>query len=252
MKLAMAAPPPPAQPEPEPTGRIKFEIRDLDLRFDQGKCHALTGITMDIRANAVTAIIGPSGCGKSSLIKCLNRMHEKTRGTTFELAGKVLLDGEEIYSPHMDATRLRTRVGMIFQQPNPFPKSVYENVVYGPRLGGIRRREELDGIVEQALRQANLWQEAKDILQRSALSLSGGQQQRLCIARVLATNPEVILWTAPVRPLIHPAHNGSKTGWQATSLITPSSSSPTTSNRHAGFRTTPPSCCKKMLECREG
>ncbi len=175
---------------------MKFQIRDLDLFY--GEFQALHRICMDIPANEITALIGPSGCGKSTFLKTLNRMNDLEEGV--RIAGDVLLDGVDI-NKEMDAIELRKRVGMVFQQPNPFPKSVYENVAYGPRINGIRRKSELDEIVERSLRQAAIWDELKDRLHKSAIGLSGGQQQRLCIARTLAVEPEVILMDEPTSAL---------------------------------------------------
>ena len=171
----------------------KVHVRNLDFWY--GDFHALTGITVDVLTNAVTAFIGPSGCGKSTFLRCMNRMNDLIPGTRVE--GRMLLDGADIYGPGVDPVDLRRRVGMIFQQPNPFPQSIYENVAYGPRLQGMKRKSELDGIVEESLKRANLWKEVKDILGRGGLTLSGGQQQRLCIARVLAVQPEVLLMDEP-------------------------------------------------------
>ena len=167
----------------------KICVRDLNLYY--GSNHALKNIHMDIPAGAVTAFIGPSGCGKSTFLKTLNRMNDLVEGV--RISGEVLLDGEQIYGPNVDTTALRRRVGMVFQQPNPFPMSVYDNVAFGPRTHGIRDRQELDRIVETSLRQAAIWDELKDRLKKNALGLSGGQQQRLCIARALAVEPEVLL-----------------------------------------------------------
>jgi len=153
---------------------------------------------MEINANEITALIGPSGCGKSTFLKTLNRMNDLEPGVSIQ--GEVCLDDKDIYKS-MDATLLRRRVGMVFQQPNPFPKSVYENVAYGPRINGVRRKAELDEIVEKSLKQAAIWEELKDRLHKSALGLSGGQQQRLCIARTLAVEPEVILMDEPTSAL---------------------------------------------------
>ncbi len=174
----------------------KFEIRDLDLYY--GAFQALKKINLDIAQNEITAFIGPSGCGKSTLLKTLNRMNDLVEGCRIE--GSVLLDGEDIYD-HMDVYRLRKRVGMVFQKPNPFPMSVYDNIAYGPRTHGIRSRAKLDRIVEESLRNAAIWDEVKDRLKKSALGLSGGQQQRLCIARALAVNPEVLLMDEPTSAL---------------------------------------------------
>jgi phosphate transport system ATP-binding protein len=172
---------------------VKFSVRHLDFWY--GDFHALTGIDVDIRKGHVTAFIGPSGCGKSTFLRCMNRMNDLIAGTRVE--GTMLLDGEDVYGPGVDPVDLRRRVGMIFQQPNPFPQSIYDNVAYGPRLQGMKRRDRLDQIVEESLRRANLWKEVKDILDKDGLALSGGQQQRLCIARVLAVQPEVLLMDEP-------------------------------------------------------
>lgn len=174
----------------------KFSINALNLYY--GEFHALKNITLDIPEHEITALIGPSGCGKSTFLKTLNRMNDLEEGVRIE--GKVTLDGTDIYKD-MDAIELRKRVGMVFQQPNPFPKSIYENVAYGPRINGIHRKQELDEIVERSLRQAAIWDELKDRLNKSALGLSGGQQQRLCIARTLAVAPEVILMDEPTSAL---------------------------------------------------
>ena len=171
----------------------KFKVEKLD--FFYGKFNALTDITVDIKRHAVTAFIGPSGCGKSTFLRCLNRMNDLIPGTRVE--GKITLDGNDIYAPGVDPVDLRRRVGMIFQQPNPFPMSIYDNVAYGPKLHGVRKKSELDAIVEESLKRANVWKEVKDILSRGGLTLSGGQQQRLCIARVLAVEPEVLLMDEP-------------------------------------------------------
>ena len=166
----------------------KFEIRNLELYY--GSFRALKGIDMDIAANRITALIGPSGCGKSTLLKSLNRMNDLVEGC--RITGSVTLDGEDVYRD-MDVNLLRRRVGMVFQKPNPFPMSIYDNVAYGPRTHGVRARAKLDEIVERSLRDAAIWDEVKDRLKKSALGLSGGQQQRLCIARALAVEPEVLL-----------------------------------------------------------
>lgn len=175
---------------------IKFTVRNLDLYY--GQFHALKSITIDIKANEITALIGPSGCGKSTFLKTLNRMNDMVEGV--EVKGDILLDKENIFT-QIDPISLRHRVGMVFQQPNPFPKSIYDNVAYGPRIQGIRDRKKLDEIVERSLQQAFIWEEVKDRLHKSALGLSGGQQQRLCIARTLATEPEVILMDEPTSAL---------------------------------------------------
>ena len=176
--------------------KMKFQIKDLDLYY--GEYQALHKISLDIPANEITALIGPSGCGKSTFLKTLNRMNDLEEGVRIE--GDVSLDGVDI-NKDMDAIELRKRVGMVFQQPNPFPKSVYENVAYGPRINGIHKKSELDEIVERSLRQAAIWDELKDRLHKSAVGLSGGQQQRLCIARTLAVEPEVILMDEPTSAL---------------------------------------------------
>ncbi|MRR39429.1 phosphate ABC transporter ATP-binding protein, partial [bacterium] len=176
-----------------PSGADKILVRDLDFYY--GDFHALTGIDVGIKEKAVTAFIGPSGCGKSTFIRCFNRMNDLIPGARAE--GLITLDGQDIYAPGVDPVDLRRRVGMIFQQPNPFPMSIYDNVAFGPRLQGVRKKPELDAIVEKSLDRANLWKEVKDILGRNGLSLSGGQQQRLCIARLLAVEPEVMLMDEP-------------------------------------------------------
>ncbi len=175
-----------------------FKTQNLDFYY--GSFKALIDINMEILPQQVTALIGPSGCGKSTFLRCLNRMNDKIPGVRVE--GKIFLDGQEIYSDEMDVTDLRQRVGMVFQKPNPFPQSILNNVAYGPRvLGLMKRRDELDEIVETSLRQAALWDEVKDKLNRNAMDLSLGQQQRLCIARVLAVHPEVILMDEPCSAL---------------------------------------------------
>ena len=175
----------------------KISVRDLELYYGQN--HALKGINMDITPNTVTAFIGPSGCGKSTFLKTLNRMNDLVDGV--KITGSVRLDGEDIYGKDVDTTVLRRRVGMVFQQPNPFPMSIYDNVAYGPRVHGIRSKAKLDEIVEQSLRDAAIFDEVKDRLKKSALGLSGGQQQRLCIARALAVEPEVLLMDEPTSAL---------------------------------------------------
>ena len=176
--------------------KYKFDISNLNLH--SGDFHALKDVNMQIEANKITAFIGPSGCGKSTFLKTLNRMNDLVENCKID--GKVLLDGTDIYKD-MDEITLRYRVGMVFQQPNPFPKSVYDNVAYGPRIAGIKKKSQLDEIVERSLRQAAIWDELKDRLHKSALGLSGGQQQRLCIARTLAVEPEVILMDEPTSAL---------------------------------------------------
>ena len=171
----------------------KLYARDLNLYY--GDNHALKGINLDIEEKQITAFIGPSGCGKSTFLKTLNRMNDLVPGV--KITGQVVLDGENIYAREVDVTLLRKKVGMVFQSPNPFPMSIYDNIAYGPRLHGIRRRLQLDEIVERSLRGAAIWDEVKDRLKKSALGLSGGQQQRLCIARALAVEPEVLLMDEP-------------------------------------------------------
>ncbi|MDD6650675.1 MAG: phosphate ABC transporter ATP-binding protein PstB [Eggerthellales bacterium] len=166
-----------------------FEIENLNLWY--GEHHALHDICINIPANQVTALIGPSGCGKSTFLKVLNRMQDLVEGVRIE--GKVMFGDQDIYAPKTDVDQLRTRVGMVFQKANPFPMSIYDNIAYGPRVHGIKKKDELDAIVEESLKGAALWDEVKDRLKRSALGLSGGQQQRLCIARALAVKPEVLL-----------------------------------------------------------
>lgn len=174
-----------------------LDIKKLDLWY--GENHALKNVNMEIKRNAITAFIGPSGCGKSTFLKTLNRMNDLVPGVRIE--GQVLLDGVDIYDPKVDTSMLRKKIGMVFQQPNPFPKSIYDNIAYGPRLFGVHKKAELDIIVEKALKQAAIWDEVKDRLKKSALGLSGGQQQRLCIARTLAVEPEVILMDEPTSAL---------------------------------------------------
>ena len=176
---------------------IKMEIKDLSIYYNKFK--AVDEITLSIPANRITAIIGPSGCGKSTLLRSLNRMTEMIPLSRVE--GSVTLDGEDLYSSRVDVVELRRRIGMVFQRPNPFPMSIYDNIAYGPRLYGIRKRAELDEIVETSLKQAALWDEVKDKLGSSGMSLSGGQQQRLCIARALAVEPEVVLMDEPAASL---------------------------------------------------
>ncbi|MCI1958239.1 MAG: phosphate ABC transporter ATP-binding protein PstB [Clostridia bacterium] len=178
------------------TSNIKFKIQDLNLFYNSFQ--ALKSVNMEIEKNEITSLIGPSGCGKSTFLKTLNRMNDLVEGTRVE--GSILMDGIDLYR-EMDAILLRRRVGMVFQQPNPFPKSVYDNVAYGPRIQGIKKKLELDEIVERSLKQAAIWDELKDRLYKSALGLSGGQQQRLCIARTLAVKPEVILMDEPTSAL---------------------------------------------------
>ena len=178
---------------------METKISTSDLNLYYGKNHALKNINLDIYENQITAFIGPSGCGKSTYLKTLNRMNDLVPNVTIN--GKVLIDGEDIYDPKVDTTLLRKKVGMVFQQPNPFPMSIYDNIAYGPRIHGIKGKAELDAIVEKSLRGAALWDEVKDRLKRSALGLSGGQQQRLCIARALAVEPEILLMDEPTSAL---------------------------------------------------
>ncbi len=175
----------------------KMEVKDL--HFYYGAFRALADINLEFPENRISALIGPSGCGKSTLLRTLNRMGDLVPKTRVE--GEVLLDGENIYAPNVDVVDLRRRVGMVFQRPNPFPKSIYDNLTYGPRLLGVRDRRTLDEIVEKSLRAAALWEEVKDKLRESGLALSGGQQQRLCIARAVAIEPEVILMDEPASAL---------------------------------------------------
>ena len=175
----------------------KISVSDLNLYY--GENHALKNINMGISEKSIMALIGPSGCGKSTFLKCLNRMNDLVDGVKIE--GKILLDGEDIYDHAVDTTRLRKKVGMVFQQPNPFPMSIYDNIAYGPRIHGIKQKAKLDEIVENALKGAAIFDEVKDRLKSPALGLSGGQQQRLCIARALAVEPEVLLMDEPTSAL---------------------------------------------------
>ena len=175
----------------------KIKIEKLDLFY--GNFHALKNINLNIEQNRITAFIGPSGCGKSTLLKSLNRMNDMVEGC--RITGKIFLDGDDIFDRKMDVNILRKKVGTVFQKPNPFPMSIYDNIAYGPRTHGIRKRSELDEIVEQSLRNAAIWDEMKDNLKKSALALSGGQQQRLCIARALAVQPDVLLMDEPTSAL---------------------------------------------------
>lgn len=168
---------------------IKIKIEDLNLFY--GEFHALKNINLDIEKNKITALIGPSGCGKSSFLKTINRMNDLVESS--KVQGKILVDSQDIYSPSTDLIELRKDIGMVFQKPNPFPMSIYDNVAYGPRAHGVKKKDELDFIVEESLRKAALWDEVKDRLKNSAMGISGGQQQRLCIARTLAVNPKIIL-----------------------------------------------------------
>lgn len=175
----------------------KISVKDLDLYY--GDFKALKNINIEIEPNEITAFIGPSGCGKSTLLRCLNRMNDLVEGCRIE--GSVLLDGTNIYGKNVDVNLLRKKVGMVFQKPNPFPMSIYDNIAYGPRTHGIKNKAQLDEIVETSLKNAAIWDECKDRLKSSALGMSGGQQQRLCIARALACQPEVILMDEPTSAL---------------------------------------------------
>lgn len=175
----------------------KIKVEHLNLHF--GDHHVLKDINMEIKSNGVTALIGPSGCGKSTFLKTLNRMQDLV--STVKINGLVIIDGKDIYAKDVDTTLLRKKVGMVFQQPNPFPMSIYDNVAYGPRIHGIKDKKVLDEIVEKSLRDAAIWDEVKDRLKKSALGLSGGQQQRLCIARALAVEPEILLMDEPTSAL---------------------------------------------------
>ena len=177
--------------------KVKIKARNLDLYY--GEKHALKNVNLDIKENKITAFIGPSGCGKSTFLKTLNRMNDYVKNV--KITGDVTLDEEDIYDSRVDTTVLRKKVGMVFQQPNPFPMSIYDNVAYGPRIHGIKNKKVLDEIVEKSLKQAALYDEVADRLHTSALGLSGGQQQRLCIARCLAVEPEVILFDEPTSAL---------------------------------------------------
>lgn len=174
-----------------------FTVQNMDLYY--GSFHALKNVNLNLASGEITAFIGPSGCGKSTFLKSLNRMNDLVEGC--KITGDIRLMGEDIYDKRMDVSLLRRRVGMVFQKPNPFPMSVYDNIAYGPRTHGMRKKAELDEIVEKSLRDAAIWDELKDRLKKSALGLSGGQQQRLCIARALAVKPEVILMDEPTSAL---------------------------------------------------
>ncbi len=177
---------------------LKMRARDVNVYY--GDVHAVKNVSLDLRTDVVTALIGPSGCGKSTLLRSFNRMNDTILGC--RVVGEITLDGESIFNEMMDVVELRARVGMVFQKPNPFPKTIYENVAYGPQIHGLARKGvELDSIVEQSLRRAGLWDEVKDRLRRAATALSGGQQQRLCIARAIAVDPEVILMDEPCSAL---------------------------------------------------
>ena len=176
---------------------VVFSLEKLEVFY--GAFRAVHGVTMDIRKNQITAFIGPSGCGKTTVLRCLNRMNDLVPGA--RVGGKATYHGADLYGPGVSATEVRRRIGMVFQKPNPFPKSIYDNIAYGPRLNGVRERAKLDEIVEKSLRGAALWDEVKDRLRNSALGMSGGQQQRLCIARTIAVEPEVVLMDEPCSAL---------------------------------------------------
>ena len=178
----------------------KVKVKGEKVTVHYGQKQALFDVNLDVREHQVTALIGPSGCGKSTFLRCLNRMNDTIPGC--RVAGKITLDGEDVYDPRIDVVELRARIGMVFQKPNPFPKSIYENVAYGPRIHGLAKsKADLDQIVESSLKKAALWNEAKDRLQEAGTGLSGGQQQRLCIARAIAVSPEVILMDEPCSAL---------------------------------------------------
>ena len=186
------------QVQVESAPRVKIESRDVNVYY--GEAHALKHVDLDINQNEVTSLIGPSGCGKSTYLRCLNRMNDVIDGCRVE--GKIQIDNQDIYDKRLDVVQLRARVGMVFQKPNPFPKSVFDNIAYGPRIHGVgSSRDELEGIVQTSLERAGLWDEVKDRLDKPGTGLSGGQQQRLCIARAIAVNPEVILMDEPCSAL---------------------------------------------------
>jgi phosphate transport system ATP-binding protein len=183
------------EPEPERARELVFEVRDLEVRYDG--VAAVGEVSLDIAAAEITAIIGPSGCGKTTLLRCLNRMNDLVPGAAID--GKVMYHGEDLYAPKVDPAEVRRRIGMVFQKPNPFPKSIFENVAYGPKIN--RYKGDMSELVERVLTRAVLWDEVKDKLKKSALALSGGQQQRLCIARALAVEPDVVLMDEPCSAL---------------------------------------------------
>jgi phosphate transport system ATP-binding protein len=190
----------PSAASPAAAAEATLKMTARDVRVFYGEFEALKGVSIDVTKEDVTAFIGPSGCGKSTFLRCLNRMNDTVAGAAVK--GEIRLDGQDIYSPDMDVVQLRARVGMVFQKPNPFPKSIYENVAYGPRIHGLARsKADMDVAVEKSLRRAGLWDEVKDRLADSGTALSGGQQQRLCIARAIAVNPEVILMDEPASAL---------------------------------------------------
>jgi phosphate transport system ATP-binding protein len=212
MVSTVEPPPPPPRPVPQASQRIAVErksaaqIPDTPIVFDcesvevfYGAFRAVRGVNLQIHANQITAFIGPSGCGKTTMLRSLNRMHDVIPGA--RVAGKVHYHGVDLYAPEVSATEVRRRIGMVFQKPNPFPKSIYDNIAFGPRVNGVRDKAQLDAIVEKSLRSAALWDEVKDRLKHSALGMSGGQQQRLCIARTVAVEPEVVLMDEPCSAL---------------------------------------------------
>jgi phosphate transport system ATP-binding protein len=180
-----------------PGREVVFDLSTVEIFY--GEARAVTDVDLDIARNEISAFIGPSGCGKTTVLRSLNRMHDLTPGA--QVAGTITYHGEDLYGPKVDAAEVRRRIGMVFQKPNPFPKSIFDNIAYGPRINGVRKRSELEGIVEQALTRAALWGEVKEKLKSSALSLSGGQAQRLCIARALAVDPDVLLMDEPCSAL---------------------------------------------------
>ena len=187
-------------PSEEPISEsLNIKVATKNVEFYYGTSRALKGISLDVPANKVTALIGPSGCGKSTFLRCINRMNDLIEGT--KIKGQILIDGIDIYSSGINPVDLRKHIGMVFQKPNPFPASIYDNIAYGPRIHGIRKRSQLDDIVERSLKSAALWDEVKDKVRQSALALSGGQQQRLCIARTIAVQPNIILMDEPCSAL---------------------------------------------------
>jgi phosphate transport system ATP-binding protein len=187
----------PPKATPQSTGAVLFELSELEVYY--GAFRAVRGVNMSIRKNDVTAFIGPSGCGKTTVLRAFNRMHDVIPGA--RVAGKLQYHGVDLYGPAVSATEVRRRIGMVFQKPNPFPKSIYDNIAFGPRVSGVTSKSDLDGLIEKSLRGAALWDEVKDRLKSSALGLSGGQQQRLCIARTIAVEPEVVLMDEPCSAL---------------------------------------------------
>ena len=217
-----------------------LQVKDLDLWY--GANQALHSVSMDIPEKSITAFIGPSGCGKSTFLKTLNRMNDLVPGV--KITGEVRYRGEDIYAPGTDVCRLRREIGMVFQKPNPFPMSIYDNIAYGPRTHGIRSKAKLDELVERSLRGAAIWDEVKDRLKKNALGLSGGQQQRLCIARALAVEPAVLLMDEPTSaldPISTSTHRGADHGTEGAAI--PSSSSPTICSRRCVSPTARPSSC---------